>query len=84
VAVLLHKQMSPIDWAVIVLVIGIVIGMEILNTAIENIVDVVSFKYNYNAKKIKDVSAAATLVLTITSIAVGLIIFIPKIIAVFS
>jgi undecaprenol kinase/diacylglycerol kinase (ATP) len=68
----------------IVLVIGIVIGMELLNTAIENLVDIVAFRYNYNAKKIKDISAAATLILTITSIIVGLIIFIPKIIAVFS
>ncbi|GHU31910.1 hypothetical protein FACS1894166_04230 [Bacilli bacterium] len=54
-----------------------IIGMELLNTAIENLVDMVAFKYNYNAKKIKDVSAAATLTLTITAIAVGLIIFIP-------
>ncbi|MDR0739369.1 MAG: diacylglycerol kinase [Mycoplasmataceae bacterium] len=83
VAALLHKQMQPLDWAVIVLVIGVVIGMELLNTAIENLVDIVAFKYNYNAKKIKDISAAATLVLTITSIVVGLIIFIPKIIAIF-
>ncbi|MDR1235186.1 MAG: diacylglycerol kinase [Mycoplasmataceae bacterium] len=80
IAALLHKQMSFLDWAVIVLVIGMVIGMELLNTAIENLVDIVAFKYNYNAKKIKDISAAATLIMTITSVAVGLIIFIPKII----
>jgi undecaprenol kinase/diacylglycerol kinase (ATP) len=60
-----------------------VIGMELLNTAIENLVDIVIFKYNYNAKKIKDISAAATLILTITSIIVGLIVFIPKIIVLF-
>jgi undecaprenol kinase/diacylglycerol kinase (ATP) len=64
-------------------VIGTIIGMELINTAVENLVDVVSFKYNYNAKKIKDVSAAATLVLTITAVAVGLIIFIPHIIELF-
>ncbi|MDR0674668.1 MAG: diacylglycerol kinase [Mycoplasmataceae bacterium] len=84
VAALLHKQMNPIDWAIIVLVIGIVIGMELLNTTIENLVDIVAFEYNYNAKKIKDISAAATLILTITAIVVGLIIFIPKIIMVFN
>jgi undecaprenol kinase/diacylglycerol kinase (ATP) len=66
------------------LVIGIVIGMELLNTTIENLVDIVAFEYNYNAKKIKDISAAATLILTITAIVVGLIIFIPKIIMVFN
>jgi undecaprenol kinase/diacylglycerol kinase (ATP) len=58
--------------------------MELLNTAIENLVDIIAFKYNYNAKKIKDISAAAALILTITSVIVGLIIFIPKIITVFS
>lgn len=77
VAAILHKQLNAEDWAIIVLVIGVIIGMELLNTAIENLVDMVAFKYNYNAKKIKDVSAAATLTLTITAIAVGLIIFIP-------
>jgi undecaprenol kinase/diacylglycerol kinase (ATP) len=61
----------------------VVIGMELINTSVENLVDVISFRYNYNAKKIKDISAAATLTLTLTAIAVGLIIFIPKIIAFF-
>ncbi|MDE7433776.1 MAG: diacylglycerol kinase family protein [Mycoplasmoidaceae bacterium] len=57
--------------------------MELLNTAIENVVDVVTFEYNEKAKKIKDVSAAATLILTIAAVIVGLLIFIPKIIAYF-
>ncbi|MDR1991344.1 MAG: diacylglycerol kinase [Mycoplasmataceae bacterium] len=83
IASLLHASMSSLDWVVIVLIIGMVIGMELLNTAIENLVDIVIFKYNYNAKKIKDISAAATLILTITSIIVGLIVFIPKIIVLF-
>jgi len=64
--------------------IGVIVGTELLNTAIENLVDMISFKYNYNAKKIKDVSAAATLILTITAVVVGLIIFIPHIIEFFS
>lgn len=51
-----------------------------MNTAIENVVDMVSFKFNFNAKKIKDVSAAATLVLAITAIIIGLLIFIPQIV----
>ncbi|MDR3330514.1 MAG: diacylglycerol kinase family protein [Mycoplasmataceae bacterium] len=78
-----YSPLSPAEWAILVFVIGTIIGMELINTAVENLVDVVSFKYNYNAKKIKDVSAAATLVLTITAVAVGLIIFIPHIIELF-
>lgn len=73
-------QLSPIKWAIIVFLIGLVISSELMNTAIENVVDMVSFKFNFNAKKIKDVSAAATLVLAITAIIIGLLIFIPQII----
>lgn len=50
--------------------------MELLNTAIENLVDMVSFKFSYNAKKIKDISAAATLILSLMAIGVCLAILI--------
>lgn len=82
-AAILHTQMMPYDWAIIVLVIGFIISLELLNTAIENLVDTVSFKFNINAKKIKDISAAATLVLAIAAVIVGLIILVPKIIVFF-
>ncbi len=81
--IILNDRMSYIDWSIVVLLVAIIIGMELLNTAIENIIDVVMFEYNVNAKKIKDISAAATLVLTIASVVIGLVIFIPKIIDVF-
>ena len=64
--------------------ISIIIGMELLNTAIENLVDIIMFEYNASAKKIKDISAAATLILTLASVVVGLIIFIPKIVEYFN
>ncbi|MDE5617820.1 MAG: diacylglycerol kinase family protein [Ureaplasma sp.] len=73
-------QLSPIKWAIIIFLIGLVISSELMNTAIENVVDMVSFKFNFNAKKIKDVSAAATLILAITAIIIGLLIFIPQIV----
>lgn len=79
-ASLLNKYLTTEDWAILIMLIGIIIGMELLNTAIENVVDMVSFKYNYNSKKIKDVAAAATLTTTIMAVVVGLLIFIPAII----
>ena len=81
--IILNSKMSYTDWCIVVLLVAIIISMELLNTAIENIIDVVMFEYNVNAKKIKDISAAATLVLTIASVVIGLVIFIPKIIDVF-
>jgi diacylglycerol kinase len=56
-----------------------VIGFEMLNTAIEYLVDIVSFEYSIKAKKIKDVSATATLFVTIIAIIIGLLVFIPAI-----
>jgi diacylglycerol kinase len=51
--------------------------MEIMNTGLEYLVDLVSFEYNLKAKKVKDLAAAATLFAALISIIVGLIIFIP-------
>lgn len=78
VAGIINSEMTTIDWILLVIVIFIVIGMELINTAIENLVDTVSFKYNINARKIKDIAAAATLLFAIMSIIVGMLIFIPK------
>lgn len=65
-------------WIAVIFTIALVIGFEILNTAIEYLVDIVSFEYNIKAKKIKDVAAMATLVVTIAAIIIGLIIFVPE------
>lgn len=73
-------QINVISWAILILTIGLVISSELMNTAIENIVDMVSFKFNFNAKKIKDIAAAATLVLAIIAVVIGLLIFIPRIV----
>lgn len=67
------------DWIAVTIAIVMVIGFEIINTAIEYLVDIVSFEYNVKAKKIKDVAAMATLVVTIGAIVIGLIVFIPAI-----
>ncbi len=73
-------SISTIEWALIIFSIGIVIGFEIINTAIEYLVDIVSFEYNIKAKKIKDVAALATLFVTFIAVIIGLLIFVPKII----
>lgn len=73
-------QLAPVSWAILILTIGLVVSSELMNTAIENVVDMVAFKYNFNAKKIKDIAAAATLVLAVIAIVVGLLLFIPRIV----
>ena len=67
--VFLH--LSTIEWSVITLTIGLVISAELLNTAIENFVDLVSPGHHVLAGKIKDVAAGAVLVAAITAVFVG-------------
>lgn len=75
--------LEPLEWVACIFSIVIVIGSEMLNTAIETIVDIVSPNINPLAKKAKDIAAGAVLVLAMGALAVGLIIFIPKIVNIF-
>lgn len=84
IAAVINDKMQTIDWIVLTMVISLVIGMELINTAIENLVDTISFKYNIDASKIKDTAAATALVFSLMAIIVGLLIFIPKFIDIFN
>jgi len=68
-------QLSTIEWAIILLTIGIVTGFEFVNTSIENFVDLLSFEYNIKAKKIKDICAAASIINAIIAVAIGFLIY---------
>ncbi|PKP19122.1 MAG: diacylglycerol kinase [Bacteroidetes bacterium HGW-Bacteroidetes-21] len=74
-------KLSVYEWVIIVLAIGFVIAIEIINTTIENIADIVSPQKHDAIKKIKDISAAGVLISAITALILGLLIFIPKIVA---
>jgi diacylglycerol kinase len=73
-------QISIIEWIAIAFAIGFVFSMEIINSAIENIADFISPEKHYMIKKIKDLSAAGVLISAIIALAVGIVVFIPKII----
>lgn len=73
-------NISLVEWLSIVICIGLVLGMELLNTSIEHTVDLASqMQYHNLAKKAKDASAGAVLIVAIMSVVIGMIIFIPKI-----
>lgn len=74
-------QISKPEWLSLILVIGFVILLEFINTAIETLVDLYTEEYEFLAGVSKDVGAATVLVMAIISVIVGLIIFGPKIIA---
>ncbi|WP_042145979.1 diacylglycerol kinase family protein [Paucisalibacillus sp. EB02] len=67
------------EWTAVVVVVGLVITAEILNTAIEEIINYVKPEIHPAAKKIKDLAAAGVFMAAITALIVGLIIFLPKV-----
>jgi diacylglycerol kinase len=77
VALGLWLSLSPTEWAVLTLTISFVLVSEMLNTAAETLVDLVSPGYHPLAKAVKDVTAGAVLLAAITSIVVGLLILGP-------
>lgn len=73
-------KVTKIEFIIILLVIALVIVSEIFNTAIEKVVDLYTKNYNETARIAKDVSALAVLTMCMFALAIGGVIFIPKII----
>lgn len=71
------------EWTAVVVCIGAVLGAECLNTALEDAVDLASPELHPLAKTAKDAAAGGVLLLSITSLAVGGLVFLPKACAVF-
>ncbi|RCW17723.1 UDP kinase [Streptococcus gallolyticus] len=75
-------RISAIEWLFLLLAIFLVITFEIINSAIENVVDLASnYHFSMLAKNAKDMAAGAVLVISGYAVLTGLIIFVPKIIA---
>ncbi|SFF23077.1 diacylglycerol kinase family protein [Thermoflexibacter ruber] len=75
VGVAFFFQISMTDWAILLLVIGMVWTAEIFNSAFERLVDMVSPDFNPKAGIIKDMAAGAVLVSAIVAVVVGVLIF---------
>ena len=71
-------HISQVEWLVLAFTIFYVISLELLNTVLEAIVDLVSPEIKDAAKTAKDVSAAMVLLAAFFSIVVGIILFLPK------
>lgn len=69
---------SMFEWLWIILAIVLVISFEIVNSCIEGLVDYISLKKDPRAKKIKDMGAAAVLLVSFFALIVALVIFVPK------
>jgi diacylglycerol kinase len=71
-------QVNKMELLALVFAIGFVWVAEIFNTCVERIMDFISVKQDAEIKFIKDLAAGAVLIAAITALAVGGIVFIPK------
>ena len=68
-------DLSRAEWAILALTIAMVITLELVNTAVERTVDMVTEEYHPLAEKAKDIAAGAVLVGAIASVIVGICLF---------
>lgn len=71
----LYQGLDSTEWMVLLLLIGAVISAELVNTAIEAVVDLVSPDFHPLAKAAKDIAAGAVLVLAIVAAVIGIMLF---------
>lgn len=76
-------DISTTEWCLLILSIALVLSAEGFNTALEYLTDLVSPDHHPLAGKTKDVAAGAVLICAMGAALIGLIIFLPKVIALF-
>jgi undecaprenol kinase len=78
----IYFKISPIEWLFIVTAIGIVLTAELLNTALEELCDMLRTTHDPHVAKIKDLAASAVLVSSAMALIVGIVVFLPKVLTI--
>ena len=76
-----YFRISAIEWMLVIFVIGFVLAAEAFNTALEELCDKFRTDPDPHIGKIKDLAAGAVLIASLAAFCVGVIIFVPKILA---
>lgn len=76
-------KLSVTEWCICLVLFGLIMGLEMVNTAVESVVDLVTEERKPLAKKAKDTAAGAVLIAAIMAAIVGCVIFLPKLWRVF-
>ena len=76
-------RINGLEWILIICILGFILAVELINTAIEATCDAISKEYNPLIKIAKDCGSSATFVITLVAIILNVIIFLPKIIELF-
>lgn len=74
-------HLSVTEWCICLILFGLILSLELINTAIESVVDLVTEERMPLAKLAKDTAAGAVLISAIMSAIIGCIIFIPKVVS---
>jgi len=80
ISVNIFFHITGMEWLITLLAIGMVLSAELINTAIEAVVDLVTLEIHPLAKIAKDCGSAATFVLACMAAAIGFVVYIPYII----
>lgn len=70
-----YYGVTAIEWCVILLTIALVMGLEMMNSAAESLVDLVTREHQPLAGKVKDIAAGAVLFASVFAVIIGLIVF---------
>lgn len=71
-------KISVAEWCICLVLFGLILALELVNTAIEAVVDMVTEEYRPLAKLAKDTAAGAVLIAAIMAAGAGILIFLPK------
>ena len=74
-------DVNRMEWIILVLVIGLVMLMEIANSAVERITDVLKPRLDHYVKEIKDITAAAVFLASLVAVIIGIMVFWPYLFA---
>lgn len=80
----IYFHVSPFEMGILGVMILLVISAEMINSAIEQMVDLITTEHKKEAKIAKDVSAGMVLLILLGSIIVGLLVFIPYVLRFFA
>lgn len=72
-------NINGLEWILVIVILGIILAVELLNTAIEATCDAITKEFNPLIKIAKDCGSGATFVIFIIAIILNIIIFLPKI-----
>jgi diacylglycerol kinase len=73
----LHFNITALEWVAVTICCGLVVILELINTAIEKLCDLVVHGQNPVVRYIKDISSASVMLACIVSVIVGAIVFVP-------